>query len=69
MDYSPSDDIVNAPRERTTRRRVIVRTARIPMVESGNFNLTQWTDSLLYELCTNAAVYKAVEKTSAAGSV
>jgi class 3 adenylate cyclase len=50
-------------------RRVIVRTARIPMVESGNFNLTQWTDSLLYELCTNAAVYKAVEKTSAAGSV
>ncbi len=49
-------------------RRIVVRTCNIPMVETGNFNLTQWTDSMLYELCTNTEVYKAVEKTSAAGS-
>lgn len=49
-------------------RRIVVRTCNIPVVETGNFSLTQWTDSLLYELCTNAAVYKAVENTSAAGS-
>jgi len=49
-------------------RRIIVRSARIPMVETGNFNLVQWTESLLYELCTNDAVYKSVEKGSAAGT-
>ena len=47
-------------------RRIVVRAARIPMVESANFNLVQWTQSSLYELCTNDAVYKAVEKSSAA---
>ncbi len=49
-------------------RRIIVRTAPIPMVEAGNFNLAKWTDSRLYELCTNAALYKAVEKTDGAGT-
>jgi hypothetical protein len=38
------------------------------MVETGNFNLVQWTESLMYELCTNDAVYKSVEKGSAAGT-
>lgn len=49
-------------------RRIIVRAARIPMVETGNFNLVQWTESIMYELCTNDAVYKSVEKGSAAGT-
>jgi hypothetical protein len=49
-------------------RRIVVRSSRIPLVETGNFNLAEWTDSLLYELCTKPAVYKAVEKMSAAGS-
>lgn len=49
-------------------RRIVVRTARIPMVESGNFNLVNWTESLLCELCTKDEIYKAVEKTSAAGT-
>lgn len=49
-------------------RRIVVRAARIPMVETGNFNLVQWTESRLYELCTNEAVYKSVEKGSAAGT-
>jgi hypothetical protein len=50
-------------------RRIIIRAARIPMVETGNFNLVQWTESLMYELCTNDAVYKSVEKGSAAGTI
>ena len=49
-------------------RRIVVRSAPVPMVEAGNFNLARWTESLLYELCTNAALYKAVEKTAAAGT-
>jgi len=38
------------------------------MVDSGNFNLVNWSESLLYELCTNDAVYKAIEKPSAVGT-
>ena len=32
-----------------------------------NFNLTQWTEQVLYEVCMNPAAYEAVEKKSAAG--
>ena len=49
-------------------RRIVVRASRIPNVETRNFNLKQWTDAMIYELCTNAGVYQAVEKTSAAGA-
>ena len=47
-------------------RRIVIRASRIPIVETTNFNLTQWTESLLYEVCTNPSVYDAVEKASAA---
>ncbi|HZP18464.1 MAG TPA: hypothetical protein VFB00_10885 [Terriglobales bacterium] len=46
-------------------RRIVVRATRIPMVETTSFNLVQWTDALLYEVCVNAAVYDAIEKKSA----
>lgn len=43
-------------------RRIVIRVSRIPLVESANFNLVQWSESLLYEVCTNPAVYEAFEK-------
>jgi hypothetical protein len=49
-------------------RRIVIRASHIPMVETANFNLTQWTEAMIYELCTNAGVYQAVEKTAAAVS-
>jgi hypothetical protein len=48
-------------------RRIVVRTSRIPMVETATFNLTCWTDARMYEVCVSSAVYEAVEKTAAAG--
>jgi len=46
--------------------RVVIRSSRIPLVESATFNLVQWTGNSLYEVCTNQAVYEAFEKRAAA---
>jgi hypothetical protein len=48
-------------------RRIVVRSSRIPMVETANFNLSCWTDAKIYEVCSNPAVYDAAEKSAAAG--
>ncbi|MBV9179969.1 MAG: hypothetical protein JO356_01540 [Acidobacteria bacterium] len=44
-------------------RSVVVRASRIPRVETAGFNFMEWTDMLLYEVCTNPAVYHALEQT------
>jgi hypothetical protein len=44
----------------------VIRASRIPLVESSSFNLVQWSESLLYEVCTNPAVYEGFEKHAAA---
>lgn len=49
-------------------RRIVVRSSRVPLVETANFNLTQWTEQVLYEVCTNPAAYEAAEKKASAGS-
>jgi hypothetical protein len=51
-----------------TFRRIVVRETRVPQVEAGDFSLKRWTDTILYEVCTNPAVYAAFEKRSAEGS-
>ena len=48
-------------------RRIVIRASHIPLVETATFNLSCWTDAMIYEVCTNLAVYDAVEKTAAAG--
>ena len=47
-------------------RRVVIRSSRIPLVESASFNLVQWSGNSFYEVCTNQAVYEAFEKRVAA---
>ena len=48
-------------------RRIVVRASRIPLVENATFNLSQWTEQMLYEVCMNPAAYEAAEKKSVAG--
>lgn len=43
-------------------RRIVVRGSRIPLIETANFNLSQWTENLFYEICMNPAAYEAAEK-------
>lgn len=47
-------------------RGVVVRASRIPRVETSGFNFIEWTDMLLYEVCTKPAIYNAIEQTMAA---
>ncbi|HEV2697853.1 MAG TPA: hypothetical protein VGU90_07660, partial [Terriglobales bacterium] len=46
-------------------RRIVVRASHIPLVQTAGFNLVQWSQSLIYEVCTNSAVYEAFEKAAA----
>lgn len=43
-------------------RRIVIRVSHIPLVQSANFSLVQWSQALIYEVCTNSAVYEAFEK-------
>ena len=47
-------------------RRIVIRASRVPLIESANFNLVQWSEGALYEVCTNPAVYESLEKRAAA---
>ncbi|HVI05660.1 MAG TPA: hypothetical protein VM711_06165, partial [Sphingomicrobium sp.] len=46
-------------------RRIVVRVARTPLVDRA-FNLICWTEGSIYEICTNPAVYAAIEQVRAA---
>ncbi|MDQ1610059.1 MAG: hypothetical protein QOE16_2791 [Microbacteriaceae bacterium] len=47
-------------------RRIVVRVSRVPLVETGEFTLKSWTEFPIYEVCTNPAVYSAIEIAGAA---
>ena len=47
-------------------RRIVLRASRVPVIDSGQFSLTLWTDAPIYEICTHAGVYAALEKTATA---
>ena len=47
-------------------RRIVIRAARTPVVDR-DFNLICWTEASVYEICTNPAVYTAIERATAAG--
>jgi hypothetical protein len=46
-----------------TFRRLLIRVTQTPIVDPGEFKLVRWTDSSIYEVCTNPLVYSALEKT------
>lgn len=43
-------------------RRLLIRVTQAPVVNPAEFALVRWTDSSIYEVCTNPAVYAALEK-------
>jgi hypothetical protein len=47
-------------------RRIVIRASRIPLVDSTNFSLVEWSESSIFEVCMNPAVYEALEKPAAA---
>ncbi len=45
--------------------KLVVREARVPSIEPGDFSLKGWTDRRYFEVCTNPAVYELAERAPA----
>jgi hypothetical protein len=55
------------PVDRDIFRKIVVRESRIPRINPTDFSVTGWTDRSYYEICTDPAIYAALEKRKAAG--
>jgi hypothetical protein len=44
----------------------VVRQSRIPRIDPADFSVQSWTDRYYYEVCTDPAIYAALEKGKAA---
>jgi hypothetical protein len=43
-------------------RKIVVRESRIPRIEPADFSVKGWTERSYYEICTDPAIYSALEK-------
>ena len=50
------------PVDRDIFRKIVVRESRIPRIDPSDFSVTGWTDRSYYEICTDPAIYAALEK-------
>jgi len=50
------------PVDRGIFRKIVVRESRIPRVHPGDFSIQGWTEKMYYEVCTDPAIYAALEK-------
>lgn len=50
------------PVDRDIFRKIVVRESRIPRIDSADFSIKGWTERRYYEICTDAAIYAALEK-------
>ena len=48
-------------------RKIVVRESRIPRIEPADFSVKGWTERSYYEVCTDPAIYAALEKRKGAG--
>jgi hypothetical protein len=48
-------------------RKIVVRASRIPRINPADFSVTGWTARSYYEVCTDPAIYSALEKRKGAG--
>jgi hypothetical protein len=55
------------PVDRDIFRKIVVRESRIPRIDPADFSVTGWTDRSYYEICTDRAIYAALEKKKGAG--
>jgi hypothetical protein len=49
-------------------RKIVVRQSRIPRIDPADFSVKGWTDRSYYEICTDPAIYAALEKRKGAAS-
>ena len=49
------------PVDRDIFRKIVVRESRIPRIDSADFSVKGWTERRYYEICTDAAIYAALE--------
>ena len=50
------------PVDRDIFRKIVVRTSRVPRIKVEDFSVQGWTDRTYYEVCTDPAIYAALEK-------
>jgi class 3 adenylate cyclase len=50
------------PVDRDIFRTIVVRESRIPRIDPADFSITGWTERSYYEVCTDPAIYAALEK-------
>jgi hypothetical protein len=50
------------PVDRDIFRKIVVRESRIPRIDPADFSVTGWTERSYYEVCTDPAIYAALEK-------
>jgi class 3 adenylate cyclase len=55
------------PVDRDIFRKIVVRESRIPRINVEDFSVQGWTERSYYEVCTDPAIYAALEKKKAAG--
>jgi hypothetical protein len=54
------------PIDRDIFRKIVVRQSRVPRINPADFSVQSWTGRAYYEVCTDPAIYAALEKKKAA---
>ncbi len=54
------------PVDREIFRKIVIRQSRVPKVNPEDFSFQGWSDRTYYEVCTDPAIYVALEKKKAA---
>jgi class 3 adenylate cyclase len=50
------------PVDKDIFRKIVVRESRIPHINPADFSVQGWTDRRYYEICTDQAIYSALER-------
>lgn len=56
------------PVDKDIFRKIVVRESRIPRIDAADFTVKGWTDRRYYEICTDQAIYSALERKKGAHS-
>jgi class 3 adenylate cyclase len=59
-EYKLSSGMV--PVDRDIFRKIVVRESRVPRIDPRDFSVQGWTERSYYEVCTDPAIYAALEK-------
>src|SRR5258708_6517106 len=58
--------VATVPVDRDIFRKIVIRESRIPRIDPADFAVKGWTERNYYEVCTDPAIYAALEKRKAA---